>query len=288
MGILPSGNIDALLAIYHASPYQQDALINEFLQSRWKQFESMAYQACRRAGRNPQVYSDDVTLLMATEAWNLVRKLVDGGPQKITKDASNFNYLIRWTVGNAVTAFFHSEVGGTSAAGMDYHLRRQNEIKKTRAEIYTREMREPTEAEIIEVTNARLSKKSRESTSGLFISSKDFSDYSSTEYIPEQMDQALRNENLSYHEDYLLHPAEGKQIVNDTIAAAKEVSEELGMVAELWLGSLYPNDEISTQVSIMERTGLAKWVVHRHVCAIKKIALKQLEQKLSPDDFNSF
>lgn len=288
MGILPSGNVDALLAIHNASASQQDALINEFLQSRWKLFESMAYQACRRANRNPQSYSEDVTSLMATEAWKLVKKIIAGGPQKITKDGSNFNYLIRWTVGNAVTAFFHSEAGGSSAAGMDYHIRRQNEIKKTRNEIFAREMREPTEAEIIEVTNARLEEKNRESTSGLFVSSKDFKNYSSTEYIPEQMDQTLRHENLSYHEDYLLHPAEGQQIVLDTIAAAKEVSDELGLVAELWLGSLYPNEDVSTQVSIMERTGLAKWVVHRHVCAIKKIALKQLENKLSPEDFNSF
>lgn len=287
--LLPATNIDALLAIHAAHPSDQDALINEFIRARWKQFQTMAYQACRRANRDPQKFEDDVTSLMAMEAWNVVKNLVAEGPAKIRSHGAtaNFNYLIRWSVGNAVTKFFHSEAGGTAASGMDLYIRRQSQIRKTRDEISSREMREPTQAEIIEVTNARLMKTRKSpQQEGILLDESDFVQYSTAEYVPEVIDRELKHENLSYHEDYLLHPAEGQQIVLATIAAAKEVSDELGMVAEIWLGDFYPNGGDATQqVSIMKRTGLPKWTVSRYIARIKQLALEQLESKLSPEDY---
>jgi hypothetical protein len=289
--LLPPDNIGALLAIHAANPAQQDVLINEFIKVRWKQYEAMAYQACRRSNRNPDVYGDDVSSLIAMEAVNLVKTLVSAGPARINVDGTSvkFNYLVRSKVGNAVTTFFYSEAGGTVARGMRNHIRRQSQIRKTRNEIFAREMREPTAAEIIAVTNARLKKdRAHPEQECILVSDDDFQNYSLEEYNPDILDREMDHENLSYSEDYLLHPTEGQQIVVDTIAAAKEISEEIGQVAELWLGDFYPNGgDAAAQTSIMERTGLPKWTVSRHISIIKKIALEQLEAKLSPEDFTT-
>lgn len=287
MGItLPTDTTEALMAIHDASGVEQESLINQFLQSRWEQFEKMAYQACRRSGRNPSVYGDDVASLMAVEAWNVVKKLVDAGPDEIQKKETNFNYMIRWAVGNAVTSFFHSEAGGMPASGMSTYLLRRAQINKTIEEAAAREMPEPSRAEIIEHTNARLLA-TRANPSDVLISEKDFQSYSSMEFIPEVVDTELGYENMSYQQEYLLHPTEGPKIFLDTIAAAKEVNESLGLVAEIWLGELYASKGGTVkQTSIVERTGLPKHTVSRYISRIKQIALGQLENQMSESDFD--
>jgi hypothetical protein len=282
----------ALLAIQEAGPERREELVNVFISDRWEQWKGIALQQCRASGRSYNVYLDDVTTLVGLTVWKLVTEIVAEEPEVLRSKSRNLNYLIQKNVRNSVRSFFYSEAGGAAVAGMDNVIRRQNEIRKTRSDLTNRGMLEPTDAEIIEAANTRLTDKRKDAArQGILLSEKDFLPQvtgSTMSYDSSTMDSDIDG-TANHQEDYVLHPVEGRQIITEVIAEAYTVSHDLGMIAELWIGEFYPTGHaLNNQADIARETGLTKQQVSRSIAKIKKIARDLLGKKLNAEDLAEY
>lgn len=274
---------DALVLIASTqSDHEQSRLINDFIASRQGQYERMARRACHRYKRSVDHY-DDVASIITEHAWQLVNHLVSD-PESLERDSRNFDYVLSKRISDAVEAYMCSELGGAAASGMSNVIRRAAQAEKTRNIMRLRELREPTDAEIIEETNKRLSEDRKDpAKQGILITEDDlFHHGHAYEIDPELVEHSV----FAPQDDFILLPFEGKKLVMAILEAVRATGDrKLISVGEVWIASLI--DESvgeKSQRDICEITGLKRSDVSRRVSAIKRLARKVVEAHLDPED----
>lgn len=275
---------DSLVLISSApTGYERSRLINDFIAARQGQFQRLAMMTCRRFYRSPE-HVDDVTSIITEQAWKLLNLLVSD-PAALLADSRNFDYVLRKKMFPAVQAYMHSELGGAAASGMSNVIRRAAQVEKTRNIIRLREMREATDSEIIEETNARLlADRVDAAKQGILVTKDDLYVYEPNAEINPELDaQSV----LAPQMDFILLPTESKDLVGKILAAVHaDPDESLGPIADQWIGS-FLDESIGdlSQADLSRSLGMPRSTVARKIGAIRVIARKIVEAELDPEDY---
>lgn len=185
---------------------------------------------CRVSGDVYGNHRDDVTSIVAERVLTVLREFASQGKHAGVQNWYSYLYSVSRY---AALAYFNSSQV-TAASGMTALLRRQRHIGRIRSELRGSLGREPSDMEIVEAANQNMrERRSNPSKQGALV---DLSDM--TVVLPAADVQDYDRE-VEDDEGSLLAPVEGRMLVTLIVDACAEISDELGTVAQTWIGEMY-------------------------------------------------
>lgn len=260
--------VRAVLAI--SDPVTRDLAIDGFLRDRRSSHIVIARKHIQSRGENPARYLDDILSIVLEQDYRLLQEVIDD--PTLLDSINNWSGYLHARCRNAVAQFFETGLGAPMArmAGV---MRRRAQLAATRRELLAANQCEPTDLEIVEQTNARMrATRKNPEKQGMVCTVSDL-------YIHSDVSEVLdRDEAVAPQDDFLVHSSEGPVIVEAIIADATDVHENLGLVADAWLGDLYgpdphePTGQVRTVTEIVELLGMDRSTVMNCVATIRSRA----------------
>lgn len=207
-------------------------LIEEFVEQHLPMFRNQASGLCRTCGVPKDRYLDEAESLVHLAASTLLRKAEE--------DISSLDGIQNWEaiLWRQARVLFRSFVDNndSSLSGTVAKRRRYREAQRTRTILRDKLEREPTDAEVVEETNARMTSLRKDAANqGILISLDDLRLPSSNESV-----EILADVPDDFMDDgFVLHPVEGKALVAEIISHCRQRGELIGRFASLWLAEAY-------------------------------------------------
>lgn len=189
--------------------------------------------ACKNHGDREMMYSDDVFNHISIAMLDAIRKLIaNPGATTVMNYYSYFSTISK----HAAFAFFHSSerTGFSHKTGAD---RRVSKINKTRREMTIELGRQPSDQEVVnEVNRVALATRKDAKKQGALVTLEDVktATVSSLDGMMEEFGDSIWD--ATYDENATLNRVEAPSLIDAIIAGCYAVSNDLGMVADLWVG----------------------------------------------------
>lgn len=252
---------------------QRDHAVTDFITARTPLFERWTKNLCRINSVPASTYGDDVRAIVLETAWDMLATAID--------DPTTLEAIATWeaicyrSARSRVRTYI--DRAASVASGMTTARRRHREAQRSRSELRATLGREPSGQEIIEHANGRLSHLSNQANQGMVITTDDLQ-------LPGQApdpDLALEHHShVDYAEDYVLHPLEGRALVQRIIDTCNEQDELIGQVAELWVQDVYSTGRqgpgADTVTHIGKTLSIARPRVHELIDEIRLISIALL------------
>lgn len=252
---------------------ERERQVESFIRARLRVFRRQARSLCRVNSVPVAKWGEDVEAIVAEAAWDLISRMIndpDALSSVITWEAILFRHArvrVRSFIDHAVSP----------ASGMVTAHRRHRETERSRSVLRSELGREPSDEEIVATTNARVAALPNAAYQGRTVTSADLS-------VPgpaAELDEELAGEtHVDFAEDYVIHPAEGRQFVADVIQAALEHDPDTGRVASLWMGDVYASGGLpegtDTITHICRQLGLTRAKVRDHIASIRILGIELL------------
>lgn len=212
--------------------HDRDNAVTTFIHRRNPMFVNVARRLCRINSVQPQHYYDDIYAIVLATAWEMLAKAIE--------DPDSMDTIINWDAifFRQARARVRSEVDRMSsvASGMTTARRRHREVQRSRSELRSLLMREPSNEEMINHANKRLSGRSDQKNQGMVITHEDVD-------LPSKApdaSQALETHTyIDFSEDCILHPLDWQHVIEQTVTRCCERDPDLGKVATLWVHDVY-------------------------------------------------
>jgi len=224
--------------------------VNSFLHSRKGQFERMAASMLRTYRVRDMSLTGDVANILAKTAYTIIEKMAGGWAP--SNPSITFEVQVRMDSRAQVRSLLDHELPKLS--GSVGAQRRYREAQKTVTELSHLLGRAPTPEEIITATNSRLRTARKDAArEGLLVNEADL-------VAPGAAIMSIDSEN--FHEplvyDYqagdgmsaLMDLMTSRELVRSVVAACSEQSEELGVVARVWLATVLDSNTDPTHRSV--------------------------------------
>lgn len=262
---------DAVRAILSISdPATRDLAVENFLRDRRQTHLVMARTLLRKYGANPARFLEDALSIVAEQDYLLLTSVIDD--PELLDGITNWSGYVSGRCRNPIRAFLDSGAGAAPMSGMSSVLRRRRAMEVTRRRLLEiSQTDQPTDAQIVEVTNSRMrATRSNAERQGMICTLSDL-------YIQPSPLQILENDSVcAPQEDFLLHSSEGPVIVEAIIDEVSQQDEQLGVIADAWLGDLYgpdPSEQVRTVYEIAALLNLRPSVVKSAVEDIRQTAV---------------
>ncbi|MPV50150.1 hypothetical protein GCG21_09055 [Pseudactinotalea sp. HY160] len=253
----------------------RDRAVTDFIVARGPLFDRWTKNLCRINSVPATTYGDDVRAIVAEAAWDLLATAID--------DPASLEAIATWeaicyrSARSRVRTFI--DKAAAPASGMTTARRRHREAQRSRSELRAALGREPGTHEVIEHANGRLSHLSNQANQGMVITSDDLQ-------LPGQVpdpDLAMEHHShVDYAEDYVLHPLEGRALVQRIIDTCNEQDELIGQVARLWVQDVYSTGRQAeggdTVTHIGKALSIARPRVHELIDEIRLISIALLTE----------
>jgi len=250
---------------------ERDLAIDTFMREHDRLHRNQARNLCRINSVPEGKYLEDVYAIVLAGTWMLLVKCMqepDLLPKVETWEAIQYRF-VRDQVRRELDRI------DAPASGMVNKRRRYREVERTRSALRVELRREPTPEEIVEATNARLLATRKDAArQAILVTEEDLS--LQVTVPPEAADGA----HTDLDDSFVLHPAEGKQLVGRVLRVVEEADPTLHRVAQLWFGEVYveggaaPGRDLTSYIA--NNTGLTPREVRESVAQIRRLALGML------------
>lgn len=266
--------IDLLRAVSRdgQDPATREFVVGEFLRRTEKLNKAIASGLCRdyRADRN--TWLDDFWQLVRIAAATLVEEVIDS-PDR-ADEIRDYPALLKFRSRSAATRFVDSSAGFNATSGQAGLKRRRRELERTRAHLYSQGF-DPTDEQIVEVTNERMLKaRSDAARQGMICTVDDLRVSEVAENIEDHAHPVSADTVESESE---LHAVERERLIAACIEAATGESEQLGQIARLWFmpatdAEVDTYDGHPTAASIAVIVGIEASTARAKVARVRQIA----------------
>lgn len=220
-----------LHAIADASGSERARLIDAFYRSKLATFRSIANLLCRRAALDPTRHAEDVVQIVAIECMKMVDEAI-ADPASID-EIVRFDGRLHHRSRPPVRTYADGAASGEGASGATAKARRVRELNRTRAALRAELNTEPTNAQIVEVTNERMYRLRKDPARQSMICT--LADLTSTQ-VTELADEPGRG----YERDEPpLARHETERAMDVLVARAGRIDPVLADIALAWLGGVY-------------------------------------------------
>lgn len=250
---------------------ERDRAVDTFMRQRARLHRNQARGLCRTNSVPESKYLDDVHAIVLAATWMLLVKCAEEPdllPRVDTWEAIQYRF-VRDQVRRELDRM------DAPASGMVNKRRRYREAERTRSTLRDALRREPTPEEIVEATNARLSAARKDAArQAILITAEDLS--LQVTVPPEAADGT----HVDLDDSFVLHPAEGKDLVQRVLALLEEADPVLHRVGQLWFGEVYveggalPGRDLATYIAA--NTGMTPRAARAAVASIRRLALGML------------
>lgn len=221
----------AIEAILDATGTVRSRLIGDFICGKSAELRRAGLGLCRDYRLDVRRHLDDVVEMLKVECLRMIQEIIEQ-PTKLDV-VTSWTGLLRNRARNEVSRYARSGASGEHLSGMDALLRRRNELAKTRVALLADLNREPTDQEIVQVTNERMHRTRKDAARQSMVCTMD--DLAPVGFVPLLDD----DHDLPYTDptgDLLPH--EGRELV-DLIRAAVRDDKVLASVCDAWIGGVY-------------------------------------------------
>jgi hypothetical protein len=268
-----------------SDPVTRDLAVDGFLRDRRDSHIVIARKHIQSRGENPARFLDDILSIVLEQDYQLLQEVI--ADPAVLDEVQNWSGFLHARCRNAVAQFFETGLGAPMArmAGV---MRRRGQLAATRRELLATNQCEPSDEEVVEQTNARMrATRKNPEKQGMICTISDL-------YIHSDVSEILDSDDaVAPQDDFLVHSSEGPVIVEAIIADATSVHEDLGLVADAWLGDLYgpdpaePIGQVRTVAEVAQLVGMTRSVVTDHVATIRSRAAVVVANivGITPDDY---
>lgn len=257
---------------------EREQMIDDFLRATESITKSIGAALCRDFKADRNTWLDDFCQCVRIAAHKLITE-VTSSPEKF-EEMESYRALLRFRSRSAVTAFVDSSAGFNQASGQAGLKRRRRELERTRATLYAELCREPSDEEIVDVTNVRMrATRVDAARQGMICKTEDLHIADTAEDIDNHVDLASRD---TVETDSDLHATERKRLVLMCIAACDAESPQLGQIARLLLAPALGDgyDDLPTAAAIAKLVGIEASTARAKVSRVK-----QVSQRVARDQF---
>lgn len=220
-----------LHAIASAHGSERARLIDVFYRSKLATFRSIANLLCRRASLDPTRHADDVVQIVAIECMKMLDEAI-ADPSSID-EIVRFDGRLHHRARPAVRTYADGASSGEGPSGATAKARRVRELSRTRASLRAELNAEPTDRQVVDVTNERMHRLRKDPARQSMICTLD--DLTSTQVTELGDDQGRGYE----HEEPPLARHETERAMGVLLARAGRIDPLLADVASAWLGGVY-------------------------------------------------
>lgn len=227
---------DLIRQLPDASTSRRKRLTDEVLTILFPHFRNWAPQLSRVHG---DVYRNHTEDLVTVIALKMMDKLAEVTAEKPHDTVANWYSYLYGIARYGALAYFQSGAV-TAASGMTTIMRRQRQAATVRAKLRSSLGREPSDQEIIESANAdMLSRRSNAAKQGVLLTEADLVPVGSAADIEDHLGAAAPADD-----EALLAPTEARDLIRFIIEECRATSEQLGVAADTWLGSMYADPPV--------------------------------------------
>lgn len=255
--------------IVTAAPPQRDGLINDLIARQMGEFKAIARRLCRDNRLDPSQHIDDVLQIVATEAFEMLTKLVSN-PKKLN-GVTSFMGLVRHHAKAPVKTYVDGPGAGLKPSGAVAHTRRYRETVRTRNVLRVELGREPTDDEVIEETNDRMYRLRKDpARQSMLVSRADLRPPSVT---PDDEDATGHTGDEA---DDVVDRDTAATIVTRVQAEVRDTDPIMAATIEAWLGELSkPDGEGVRDVNEVSRiVGITPAQAAQAIAGVKVIAAR--------------
>ena len=270
--------VRSIMAI--ADPTRRKEAEEAFITRRMALFRRFAASFCSIYGVGRQKHFDeDVLSIVAEEAFVM---LVEARNDISVLDSVN-NWEATLYVRARAKVRRYIDHNADVITGLVSARRRRRIVRQVRIELIRSLQREPSGEEVIAEANRRHQHLKDPARQGMVFTRKDrFGVRSVSLNAPvanrgdEDATELHEVFTVDFAEDYIVHPMEGRKLVDAIIQRAAEVDPMLGRIAQLWTSDAYSlqGEDTDTFSMISRHTGLSRKIVHERIQAIRDIGMQ--------------
>jgi len=246
-----------------------------FVAERMPLYERYAVRLCRTNSAPISKHLEDVMGVVLESAWTVINDATED-PSLLDRtenwEAITFRRA-RWEV----RKFLDRAVA--PASGMTTARRRHRKVQEMRSKLRAELGREATDAEIIDAANQSLSHLKDAANQGMVITAADLQLATQVSDVDAALDSFT---HVDFAEDYVIHPLEGRRIVEDVVNRCFEVDFTLGQAASIWMADVYTDGGAVAGTDTITHIGaelrLTANQVREYVSLIRRVALEILKE----------
>lgn len=256
--------IDPLLALPAPS---RTAGLTPVMELLMPQFKKWAPRLCRDFGHGDPNHLDDIVAVCAEHTFRLLR-------EKMEPPRGGWGPYVYGACRHHVSAYFQSSAV-TPASGMTAALRRHAHVKSHYNRMQDMTGVRPSASDAVAAANEETRRTRGDAArQGALVTEEDL-------MLPSVSVPLLHTDAVAVEDSFPISEVEARELIAMTIEACYDESDELGSVAEAWVGRMYAEPPVlGTPKEVSVELGIEPAKAWRLVQRARKLAAKLCVEKL--------